>query len=302
MRQLILWILCALMLLVCTACGADTAVLQNGHKLVAAVGIVPEATFVKAVAGDRVTIVTMIPPGNSPANYSPTATQMQTLSDADIYFTLRMPAEEANILPKLLDFNKDITIIDLQNAVSQVYGLWSLSNHCRDEHQDHEHGAVDPHVWLSPKRAIVMVRAIADALSQMDGVNKSIYQQNAEVYIQKLKTLDQEIHRVVSNMDDAVFLIYHPSYGYFADDYGFDMVTIETDGKQASAKGIQAVIDNAKARGIKTVFYQQEFDSGQAHTVAEEIGGKAVEAVPLAEDYVKSMRNFVLALTGSEEG
>lgn len=300
MKRLIWWILFGLILFTLAACGTDTTVTQDSRKVIAAVGIIPEATLVKAVAGDNVTVVTMVPPGNSPANYSPTSLQMQALSDADIYFTLRMPTEEANILPKLSDFNKDIRIVNLQNAVSQAYGLRQLGNHSHDEHEEHE--AVDPHVWLSPKRAVVMVRTIANELADIDPTNKSVYQKNADAYILKLEALDKEIRNAVSGMHDAAFLIYHPSYGYFADDYGLDMVTIETDGKQVTAKGIQTVVDEAKARGIKTVFYQEEFDSSQAHVVAEELGGTAVKTAPLAEDYIQALRDFVQALTGSNEG
>ncbi|MBE0601795.1 MAG: zinc ABC transporter substrate-binding protein, partial [Firmicutes bacterium] len=161
----ILIFLCILVLAVPAAMaqGASTAVNV-------AVGIVPEATFVKAVAGDLANVVTMIPSGYSPANYQPTAMEMQALSDAAVYFTLQMPTEQANILPKVRDFNPDIKIVDLQEAAAATYPLLIFdededhedehdedSEDHEDEHDEdseaHEHTGVDPHLWLSPRRA-----------------------------------------------------------------------------------------------------------------------------------------------------
>jgi len=307
-----------------TAC--TPAATQEDGKIGAAVGIVPEAAFVQAVAGDRVDVVMMIPPGYSPANYSPTAAEMRALSDADIYFTLRMPAEEANILPKLGDFNPDIKIVDLHEAVEEVYPMRELEAHSHDDdahegehseeehtdgehHEDaheedehaeddhHDHGAVDPHVWLSPRRAVVMVQAIVESLSDIDPGNADEYRQNAVDYIEELEALDRDIARAMDALENKTFLIYHPSYGYFADDYGLEMLTIETAGKTATAAKMAEVVGAAKEHGIKTVFYQDEFSDSQAQAVAAEIGGTVHKAQPLSMDYIGSLRAFADALT-----
>jgi zinc transport system substrate-binding protein len=99
-------------------------------------------------------------------------------------------------------------------------------------------------------------------------------------------------------MDNKAFLIYHPAYTYFADDYGLDMIAIEMQGKKATAADLQAVIEKARENGIKTVFYQAEFDDNQAQTVAAEIGGTVAEAAPLSYEYLQSLRDFVSALIG----
>jgi zinc transport system substrate-binding protein len=262
------------------------------NVIIVAVGVVPEAAFVEAVAGDLVSVVTMIPPGYSPANFSPTAAQMQSLSDAGIYFTLQMPAEQANILPKAKDFNSDLEIIDLREAAAKQYPLLSA-----DEHEAQENGsAVDPHLWLSPKRAIVMVQTIADELSKIDSANEEIYKANAAGYIAQIKALDAEIAQKLSGLEQKAFLIYHGSYRYFADDYDLDMIAIEIGGKQATAAELQDVISYALENGIKTVFYQDEFDDNQAQTVAKEIGGTVAKVSPLSSDYLQGLRDFTDAL------
>ena len=302
MKKLLLIFISIMLIMSFGGCQAQSSESIVGAQITVAVGIVPQAAFVEAVAGDLVSVVTMIPPGYSPANFSPTAAQMQALSDAQVYFTLQMPAEQANILPKVKDFNEDILIVDLRAAAAEEYPLLSAEGHDHAEelgenHEDeHDHGSVDPHLWLSPKRAVVMVQTIADELSKIDRDNEERYQENAAEYIEQLEELDAEISRKLVDLEQRAFLIYHGSYGYFADDYGMDMVAIEIAGKQATSAELQEVIGFALENNIRTVFYQDEFDDSQAQTASREIGGTVAQVSPLSKDYIDSLRNFANAL------
>lgn len=301
MKKILLVVVSAVMLLSLAACQSADVTAEPSETtpaLTVAVGIVPEAAFVEAVAGDLVSVVTMVPPGSSPANYQPTAAEMQALSDASIYFTLQMPTEKANILPKVTEFNENIQIVDLRAAAAAVYPLLSGDG---EELDASATDSVDPHLWLSPKRAMVMVQTIADQLSAVDAANKDTYQVNAADYIAQLTNLDTEIQAVVSNLTSKSFLIYHAAYGYFAHDYGLTMVALESEGKQATAEDLQTVIDYAKQNQITTVFYQEEFDDSQAATVAEEIGGVVQKVAPLSIDYIQGLKDFVSALSKSGE-
>ncbi len=291
MKRIMVGIL-AFLLLACLSCSGRPTQNSNGSKkTVVAVGIVPEAEFVEKVAGNLVQVVTMVPPGNNPENYQPTATVMRQLSDAALYFTLRLPSENVSILPKLHDFNPNIRVVDLQATVAARYKLLPSS-------ETHEgEGGIDHHIWLSPKRAIVMVQKIADELSAYDPANKATYAANASNYIAQLQSLDEEITTSFKTLKNRSFIVYHPAYSYFADDYGLKMVSIEMEGKQASAKDMQQVIDFARSNGITTVLYQQEYDDNQAVTLAKEIGGTALAVAPLAKDYIGALRDIVNVLT-----
>ncbi|MCK5759503.1 MAG: zinc ABC transporter substrate-binding protein [Clostridiales bacterium] len=273
-------------------------------KTIVVVGVVPQATFVNKVSMGNVETVVLIPPGYSPANYQPSSREMQILSDADIYFTLQMPTEEANILPKIKNFNKDIKIINLREIVSEIYPLIYVNGHDHEaEHDDDDEDelSVDPHLWLSPKRSVVMVQSIADELSKFDPVNENTYQKNAADYIKQIESLDEEIILRLANLDRRAFMIYHGSYGYFADDYNLEMISIEVAGKQATPSEIEDVIEHALEEKIKIIFYQEEFDDNQAQTIAEEIGGKVVQVSPLSENYLQAMRDFIYALEHQED-
>lgn len=267
-----------------------TTAIASDEKITVAVSIIPQETFVKAVAGDLVEVITLIPPGNSPANYQPTPKQMADFSKTKIYLTIGVSTEEVNILPNINDFNNEIKIVSLANKVRKVYPLLYFE---KDEHasenKDHYNSGQDPHIWLSPKRVEVMIETIRDELIEVDPSNKSIYTANADAYLDKLEKLHNYIEDSLSGLENKAFIIYHPSFRYFAEDYGLQMISLEEDGKESTAKRIGEVIDFARDNDIKVIFYQEEFDSKQAETVAKEIGGTTIKVVPLAANYIENL-------------
>lgn len=253
----------------------------DNSKLIVASSIVPETTFIKAVGGDLIDVVTLIPPGNSPANYELTPRDIELFSNAKIYFTIGVPAEEANILPRVKDLNYEVIMVDLAQAVSKKYPHRYFT--------DHEEGTRDPHIWLSPKRVKVMVDTIAEELAKIDEKNKDTYRENRDKYIEQLDILDEKIKNTLKDVKGKGFMIYHPSFGYFADDYHLEMVAVENHGKEATLKEFQEIIDIAREKSIKVVFYQEEIDSAQSKALAEELGGITQKLSPLAPDYIANL-------------
>lgn len=248
------------------------------NKKIVAVSIVPQETFVKAICGDKVEVITMIPPGSSPETYEPTPQQMQKFTDSDIYFSIGVPTEEASILPTA----GDVKIVPLAEKVSSVYDDLKIGDEGRDAH-----------IWLSPKRVKVMVEAIAEEMGKLDEENKELYNQNAENYIKQLDELDKEIKDVAENIKQKKFVVFHPAFGYIADDYGLEMFSLEEEGKEATPQHLQDMIDLAKKENIKVIFYQAELDSNQAKAYAEEVGGKTEQLEPLAADYIENLEKMI---------
>lgn len=277
MKRYILLVLVVLLLLLISSC-TDQQVDSKSDKLVA-VSIIPEQTFVKAIAGEGVNIITMIPPGYSPANYQPSPDEMIKLSDASVYFSVGVPAEK-DILNDLLDINKNIRIVELHSVTEDKYPLMYFDNNETKR---------DPHVWMSPKRVVLMVQRIRDELIKIDPGNVQRYKSNAKSYINKLEQLDIDIKRKLEGISYKDFMIYHPSLGYFANDYNLNMITVEKHGKAATPKDLEGIVKMAEEKDIKAILYQAEFDSSQAEVLANEIGAKTVEVAPLDESYIDNM-------------
>ncbi len=241
---------------------------------IVAVSILPEAAIVRAVLGNGYRVAVMVPPGYSPESYTPTIAEMADFSDAVLYFSIGVPMEKTALLPML---SKDTTHISLADAARRASPDLLLD------------GGRDPHVWLSLSRASSMVEAIAEAASLYDPDNADTYRANADAYLQRIEETDAEIRSILADIPCREFLVYHPAFGYFADEYGLTMRALEKGGKEVTPAELAQTVSYAKEKGIKTVFYQAETDSRGAEVLADEIGGQAVMLSPLSEDYLENL-------------
>lgn len=274
----------ALGLLLVSGCGSQQPSKTGNVKTIIAVTILPQKALVEAVCGNLAEVITIIPLGNSPGNYEPTPKEMEKFSRASVYFTIGVPTEKANILPKA----EDMEIVDLPVKVAEVYPDREFSP-----------GKRDPHIWLSPRRAKVMVKVIAETIAGLDSENAQTYQDNAETFMKELDRVDAEIMETFAAIHNKTFIVFHPAYGYFVDDYGLQMYALEEDGKEATPQNLQNMIDLAKADNIKVIFSQAEIDSKQPDAFAEEIDGEKVILEPLSDDYIANLERMTEAISGA---
>lgn len=280
------------------------------------VSIVPQETFVKAIVGENYEIITLIPPGSSPASHQPSIRTLQNLSEAELYFSIDVPTEISNIRPMLKEY-ENLKIVDLADQVDEIYPPRYfgendiLDDHDHDDHghdddhdtevtetDDHNHEGRDPHIWLSPKRAIAMVEIMTEELVKAYPEDEALFIENSNNYIQELQNLDTYIQSKIKEAKTKDFIIYHPSYGYLADDYGLNMIEIEYDGKEANINELNRIIKVAEEKNITDIYYQEEMSVKQAKIVANELNGKVVKLTPLSADYIESQKHFIDTLVG----
>lgn len=155
-----------------------------------------------------------------------------------------------------------------------------------DEHGDHEHGGVDPHVWLSPMLVRQMLPGIARELGKALPEKAAEFRAAAQTFGDELEALDQKLAEKFDAFphQKRVFLTFHPSWRYYAHNYGLTELTIEVEGKEPGPRAMKTIIDTARAYGITTIFVEPQFPKAAAGAIATNIGAKVVEADPLAED------------------
>jgi len=170
----------------------------------------------------------------------------------------------------------------------------SLADH------DHDQGA-DPHTWLSLTKAEKMIEHLVPKIIEADPDNEDLYSENADEYITELQDLHQEISESMEPYHGEKFLIYHPSMGYFADDYGLEQLAVEIDGEDPGPGQIAGIIDIAKEENINVVFVSPQFDDDAAKTIADEIDGEVESLNPLAEDYLDNIEDIAQTLIKSFE-
>lgn len=260
----------------CGPSGGETPA-TDGGKPVVAVTIAPVGSFARYVCGGLAEVIVLVPPGFSPETYEPSPRDIEAFSRADIYFTVGVPVEASGYLARA----GGMKVVPLAEKVAGVYPDLTFEN-----------GDRDPHIWLSPKRAKVMVETIAAEMSALDPENRETYMLNANSYLARLDALDGKIRQALAGVKNRKFIVFHPAFGYFADDYGLEMVALEQDGKEAAPGRLQEMVDFAKAQKIRVIFYQAEIDSSQSAAFAEEIGGKTAALEPLAENYIENLEHM----------
>ncbi len=251
------------------------------------VSILPQKYFVKKIGGDRVQVSVMVLPGANPATYEPKPRQMVNLAKSEIHFAIGVPFEE-NWLPKFAKTNPKMKIVHTQAGITKIPMKAGGHGHHQTEHDNGKisAGAKDPHIWLSPPLVMVQAKNILDGLVKADPEGRMVYETNYNVFLEELKVLDKEIKSVFETMgQDNRFMVYHPSWGYFADTYGLEQIPIELEGKKPSPRKLLKLIQEARKDGIKVIFVQPQFSEKSAETIAGAIGGKVVFADPLAEDW-----------------
>jgi zinc transport system substrate-binding protein len=253
---------------------------EAGEKIRVVVSILPQAEFVEGVGGDKVDVTVMVPPGASPHTYEVTPSQMAALSKAQMYAKVGSGIDfELVWMDRLVAANMRMLVVDCSKGVELI-----------EMAGDENGGAMDPHIWMSPVNAKIMVRNICDGLTQVDSSNKAYYEENRDVYLQKLSNLDQDIEDGLSRVTNRTFMVYHPSFGYFAKRYNLTMLPIEEEGKEPTAAGIAHLVQQANEHNTKVIFASPQFNPQSARVIADEIGGRVVFIDPLARNYIANLR------------
>lgn len=293
MKKNILAILIFLVLL--SGCIETQKPPETSEKIIVAATILPEKNFIEKVGKDKVDVIVMVPPNSDPHTYEPTPKQIENLSNAKIYFMVGSGIEFENAwMDKFKEINKNMKLVNLSEGINLIKFEEGMDHHEeeKDHHEHHHEEGIDPHVWTSVKNAKIMVKNVLKGLIEIDAKNKEYYEKNAEEYLKELENLDLEISKIFEKTKNKKFIIFHPAFGYLANDYGLKQISIEYEGKEPSPKWIENVIETAKKENIKIVFVSPQFSTKTAEAIAKEINGKVVYVNPLAENYVENIRNF----------
>jgi len=148
---------------------------------------------------------------------------------------------------------------------------------------------MDPHVWLSPLNVIQICNNITEELIKLRPELKSYFTANFELFKTELLKLDGDIRAALKGSKIESFMIFHPSWGYFADEYGLEQIAVEKEGKTPSAKYLASMMELARRKKIKVLFVQQQFSTTYAAAVARAVGAKVITLDPLSRDYINNM-------------
>ncbi len=259
-------------------------------KIPVFVSIGPQKYFVQQIGKDRVKIHIMVQPGASPATYEPKPKQMTKLSKAKIYFAIGVPFENA-WMKTIVGANPKMKVVRTDTGIEKL-SMTGHHHHDEDDepgHGDPDHGGLDPHIWLSPPLVKIQSRTILTAMQEVDPTHHDVYEANYRKFVSEIDRLDTRLRQTLAGRRGLQFLVFHPSWGYFARAYGLEQISIEIEGKDPKPAQLKELIEHARKKGIRVIFVQPQFSTKSAGLIAREIGGQVASADPLAEDWMANL-------------
>ena len=265
--------------------------LLNASKPEITVNILPQKYFVEKIVKDKFEINVMVKPGSSPHNYEPKPSQMKSLVNSKAYFLVGDPFEQA-WMDKFKQNAKNTLFVDTTKGIEKIQ--MEEHNH-HDEanvdakHDEHDHSGFDPHVWLDPLLVKIQAKNIYEAMVEIDSQNGDFYKTNYEEFIKELDTLDENIKTILSPYKDKAFMVFHPSWGYFAKRYDLEQISIEIEGKEPKPNELVELIEEAKKYDIKIVFVAPQFSQKSAKTISKNINANVIAIDPISGNWKESM-------------
>ncbi len=259
-----------------------------------AVSVAPQAELVRRIGGGRVAVTVMIPPGASDEDVSLSPRQIVALETVQLYVEVGHPAfrMETRYIDPVLARRPGVRVVDMSRGIDPIE---DHGHH--HEHGDHTEPAGDPHIWTSPRVMAAAAGDIAAALEALDPAHAAEYRANLARFRQETAGLDRQLReRLARPGADRAFLVYHPSWGYFAREYGLEQIAIEAEGKEPGAARLIQLIDRARRERARIVLVPEGFPRDSAQVIADAVGGRVVSADPLAPDWPATLLRVAGAL------
>ena len=283
MRRIILLLITLTVLFGITACNKNrSAVTRNaGGRIDITVTNFPPYDFVRQIAGDRVNLTMLLPPGSESHSFEPSPRDIITIQNSDIF--IYTGGESDGWIDRIFesmntDNMKIIAMIETVDAVEEEIVEGMEEEEEEDGDGDEGEIAYDEHVWTSPQNVILIVQAITDLLCETDPANAGFFRQNAAAYIKEMELLDAAFAELVSGAKRNTFVFADRfPFRYFADAYGltyfaaFPGCSTETE---PSAATVAFLIDKIRAEKIPVVFHIELSNERMANTISGETGAK----------------------------
>lgn len=287
--------------------------------------VYPLSYFAERIGGDYVNVQSIYPAGANEHSFEPTQQDMMKLADADLFFYIGLGLEGFVENAEKTLANENVSLVPTSTNITEDQ-LHVSEGHSHDEHaheedahdhdhegeeaheDEHNHGAHDPHVWLSPTIAQTLAATVKDKLVEAVPEQEATFTANYDALIADLQQLDAEFKALSEEVPNKTFFVSHAAFGYIAGAYGFTQIPIAGLNSQSepSQKELATIVDAAKKQNVKYILFEQNVSSNLAEVIRNEIGAESLtlhnlsvltkEDVASDADYLSLMRKNIETL------
>lgn len=288
----LLFILTAIILTACSGENDETVNDDTPNKINIYTTVYPLSYFAERIGGDYVETSSIYPPGSNEHTFEPTQQDMIELAEADLFLYIGLGLEGfvenaketlANEQVKLVATAENISDESLHTSATHTESEDEQTHedeehdHESEEHTDeeaHNHGDIDPHVWLSPVIAKDLALIIKEELVAQMPEQEQTFNENYELLISDLDSLNAEFEKMASEAATKTFFVSHAAFGYIADQYGLEQIAVAGINSQSepSQNELTEIVDLAKKLDIQYILFEQNVSSNLTSIVQEEVG------------------------------
>ena len=269
--------------------------------------IYPLYFLASEIGGEPADVSNLVPAGVEPHDWTPKSRDLARISKADLFLHTGTGFE--GWTDELLDgigADGGVLIVGASEGIGLIpldpedgaHGVEAEGGH-GDGHGPE--GAVDPHVWVSPKSMLKMAENVRDALIRVDPANAAVYEANHRALADRLEALDRAYERELSGLTRRDIVVSHRAFGYLCRDYGLNQIAVMglNPEEEPKARDLKRIVDFVRESGIRYIFFEELVSDRLARTLAEEAGAETLVLNPVegltpeqeanGEDYVTIM-------------
>lgn len=258
-----------------------------------ATSIKPVSMIVKAIGGDKVEITQIVSNSASPHDFALRPSDLNKIHKADLVVWVGESLEPFLEKP-IANSQHAKTAIEWMTLVGTEENGIEEEEHHGDEEEGHEgerdqhnlghhHEGLDPHVWLDLNNALALAKSITLKLSALNPEEKTYFQTNLLSFEHSLDLADKENRRLLSNLNDVNYVVFHDAYGYFEAHYGLDHlanISLSPE-RKPGAKKIVAIRKLMKEEEVACIFSEVQFNPAIVNALVDGTKVKSIELDPL---------------------
>lgn len=274
---------------------ANPALASDPLNVVVTIPVLKE--FAEQVGGPHVRVVSLLSGTENEHTYSPKPSDLVAVRKARVFLEIGMGLE-VWVGPLVKNAgNRNLLVVTTSDRIEKLADVGPAPS-------AHGHGDGNPHVWLDPENARLMVGQIAEALAGADPPHAGEYRANGDRYASRVGALETELGERLRQVADRRIVVHHPAWPYFAKRFGFEIVgeIIAQSGAEPSARHLQALARRIREERVRVIVSEPQLNQKLPRILAQESGARLVVltampgALPGTGTYLDMLRHNVVQL------
>ncbi|MFJ7832428.1 metal ABC transporter solute-binding protein, Zn/Mn family [Peribacillus sp. NPDC097284] len=269
--------------------------------------VYPLEYFTETIGGEFVNVETVYPPGTDEHTFDPSQKDIVGMANSDLFFYIGYNLEGFVTKAEPILKGEGVTTVAVGETVS-VDEHNEEHDHGETDDDGHDHGSVNPHLWLDPIYSIQMAETVKDELTKQMPEQESYFTLRFNELSDKLKALDKQFAKTIKAGRTNKVIVSHSAYGYWEERYGLEQIGVTglTSSNEPSQKQLASIVSMAKDEDLHYVIFEQNISSKLTEIIQKEMGAEALEFhnlsvltdkdIEAGEDYFSLMENNIKTL------